>query len=59
MGVPMRLILTVRRWALLDIEVLLFQRLDDDGDQVVNTHLEDSERSDPMDPDTVTFGFGL
>jgi hypothetical protein len=55
----MRLILTAGRRALLDIEVLLFRRLDDDGDQVLNTHLEDSERSDPMDPDTITFGFGL
>lgn len=55
----MRLILTAGRFALIDIELLVFRRIDDEGDQVVNTHLEDSERSDPMDPDTLTFGFGL
>lgn len=55
----MRLILTCGRWALIDLELLAFQRIDGDDDQVLNTHLEDSERSEAMDPDTIAFGFGV
>jgi len=45
----MRLILTWRRWALIDVEVLAMKRIDGNED----TELDDADR------DPLPFGFGV
>jgi hypothetical protein len=57
----MRLILAMGKWHVLDVEILFLQRAQGASEApepiVTHTGLEDSERSEPMDPDTIVFGF--
>lgn len=53
MGVPMRLIITLHRWALIDLELRLMQNIGDEEEAVGDPHDEDPEsKAHP-------FGFGL
>jgi hypothetical protein len=54
----MRLNLYWRGFDIVDVEVHLFRRrIDGDDVLITRTMLEDSERSDAIDPDTWVFGF--
>jgi hypothetical protein len=56
-----RLILELAGWHVLDVEILLLRRPQGDNGApepvVTHTGLEDAQRSEPMDPDTIVFGF--
>ena len=59
----MRLNLYWRGRDIVDVEMHLWRKREDDDspeppELTAGANLQDSGRSEPMDPDTVTFGFG-